>query len=76
MNVGSIPARRTNKRTTMTDTARPNTITLNAGADEMLRITPEGFYVRGVLVEQDEKEAQKVYQAFRSWMTWANLTRV
>lgn len=60
----------------MTDTARPNTITLNAGADEMLRITPEGFYVRGVLVEQDEKEAQKVYQAFRSWMTWANLTRV
>ena len=63
-------------RTMMTDTARPNTITLNEGADEMLRITPEGFYVRGVLVEQDAQEAQKVYQAFKSWMIWANLTRV
>ena len=60
----------------MTDTAQPNTITLNAGEDEMLRITPEGFYVRGVLVEQDAQEAQKVYQTLRSWMTWAIMTRV
>ena len=42
---------------------------------EMLKITQEGFWVRGVKVEQDEKEARQVYQAFQSWLAWANLTR-
>jgi len=57
---------------------RPNTITLCAGGDEpneMLRITPDGFYVRGVKLEQDQKEAALVYNAFREWMTWAALKR-
>ena len=39
------------------------------GGDEMLKITQEGFYVRGVKVEQDSKEAQTVYEAFRRWQT-------
>jgi len=42
---------------------------------EMLKITQEGFWVRGVKVEQDEQEARQVYQAFQSWLAWANLTR-
>jgi hypothetical protein len=51
----------------------------HAGTDiessEMLKITKTGFYVRGKLVEQDEKEAALVYNAFREWMTWTALRR-
>lgn len=55
---------------------KPNDITFNAGPenDEMLKITADGFYVRGVLVPQDAKEAEAVYKAFRQWMTWNSLT--
>lgn len=42
---------------------------------EMLRITRDGFHVRGVKLEQDEKEAENVYEAFHQWLTWATLTR-
>ena len=31
---------------------------------EVLKVTPEGFYVRGKKVEQDDNEAQTVYNAF------------
>ena len=55
--------------------SKPNTIVLNAGQDEMLKITPTGFYVRGVAVEQGAGEAAAVYQAFKQWMVWASLTR-
>jgi hypothetical protein len=49
-------------------------ITLNAGInDEMLRVTADGFYVRGVKVPVDDNEALAVYNAFRAWMTWAAL---
>lgn len=53
----------------------PNIITCMAGGVEMLRVTPEGFWVRGVPVEQDDTEAQVVYNAFKSWMSWAQLNR-
>jgi hypothetical protein len=43
--------------------------------DEMLRVTPEGFWVRGVRVEQDDREAETVYNAFKQWMAWAALTQ-
>lgn len=42
---------------------------------EMLRISKDGFYIRGVKVEQDDKEAEKVYNAFHQWLTWATLNR-
>ena len=35
---------------------------------EMLKITNDGFYVRGIKLEQDENEAKKVYEAFTTWM--------
>jgi hypothetical protein len=50
-----------------------NNISLTAAGDEMLRVAQDGFYVRGVRVEADEKEAKAVYEAFKSWMTYAIL---
>ena len=35
---------------------------------EILRIAKDGFYVRGVKLEQDEHEARKVWKAFTDWM--------
>ena len=51
------------------------TITCLAGGAEMLRVSPEGFWVRGVKVEQDDTEALTVYNAFKAWMTWAQLNK-
>jgi hypothetical protein len=48
-------------------------INLTAGGGEMLRVAKDGFYVRGVKVEADAKEAKAVYEAFKSWMTYAIL---
>ena len=50
-----------------------NDIKLNGGGEEMLRVAKDGFYVRGVKIEADEKEARAVYEAFKSWMTYAIL---
>jgi hypothetical protein len=52
-----------------------NTITCMAGGAEMLRVSPDGFWVRGVRVEQDDTEAEAVYNAFKAWMSWAQLNR-
>jgi hypothetical protein len=51
-----------------------NSITLNCAETEMLRITRDGFYVRGVAVDQDTHEAQQVYEAFKQWMEWTVLS--
>ena len=57
----------------------PNTIVFHSGghsADtEMLKITLEGFWVRGKKVEQDDKEAEIVYNAFKEFLTYHALTR-
>ena len=53
------------------DAISQNNIILNGGGEEMLRVAPDGFYVRGVRIEADEKEAIAVYEAFKKWMTWA-----
>ena len=52
-----------------------NTITFCAGnpTTEMLKVSPDGFWVRGVKVTQDDKEAETVYNAFKAWMMWAKL---
>jgi len=50
-------------------------IKLTGGGEEMLRVEKDGFYVRGVKVEADAKEAEQVYKAFKEWLTWANLSR-
>lgn len=57
------------------DEPEPTQITLNLSTDEWIKITSEGFWVRGVKVPQDEKEAVTVYNAFKEYLTWANMTR-
>ena len=56
-----------------------NSIVFNAQANsdytEMIRITPEGFYVRGVKVPADDKEAILVYNAFKEFILWNQMTR-
>ena len=53
----------------------PSNIVMTTGSDEMLKITKDGFYVRGVKVPQDEREAEAVYNAFLQWMSYMALTR-
>ena len=58
------------------DDYQPSSISFNVDQDqEWIRITNEGFWVRGVKVPQNNKEAQTVYNAFKEWLAWANLTR-
>lgn len=52
-----------------------NTISLHAGGTEMLRVTEDGFYVRGQRVPADDKEAETVYNAFKQFLVWAELNR-
>ena len=52
-----------------------NSVTFHAGGAEMLRLSPDGFYVRGVKLDLDDKEAQIVYNSFKEWLTWQQLNR-
>ena len=52
-----------------------NNIVFHAGQSEMLKVTEDGFYVRGVKVEADEKEAAAVYKAFKAFLIHHALTR-
>jgi hypothetical protein len=53
----------------------PNSIACLAGGEEVLRIGPEGFWVRGIKVEQGPGEAEAVYKAMKEFLTWTQLTR-
>jgi hypothetical protein len=44
-------------------------------SDPMLVISEQGFWVRGVQVEQGPEEATQVYQAFQQWLSWSALNR-
>jgi len=52
-----------------------NIVLRTSNAQEMICITPEGFYVRGVKVPADENEAAAVYKAFKRWLAEAELRR-
>ena len=51
----------------------PNNIVCLAAGEEMIRIGPDGFWVRGQKVPQDDQEALAVYNAFKQWMAWSSL---
>ena len=55
--------------------AEPNNITMISGGKEMLRVAEDGFYVRGVKVPVDDKEAATVYTAFKEFLVWSRLSR-
>lgn len=62
-------------KSTLTADTQESTITFTGGTSEMLRISKDGFYVRGKRVNQDDKEAELVYNTFHQWLTWAALNR-
>ena len=53
----------------------PNAVTFFCSGDEMLRCSDKGFWVRGKKVEQDDKEALLVYNSFKEWLIWQQLSR-
>jgi len=52
-----------------------NSLTMTAGGSEMLRVSRDGFYVRGVRVPADDREAETVYNTFKQWLVWHQITR-
>lgn len=52
-----------------------NNITCFAGGTEMLKVAQDGFYVRGIKVPADDKEAETVYNAFKSFLMWSELNK-
>ena len=54
---------------------RQNSLTMIAGDSEMLRVSSDGFYVRGVRVPADDREAETVYNTFKQWLVWHQITR-
>jgi hypothetical protein len=57
-------------------TAPPeNNIVFHSGKAETLKITEDGFYVRGVKVPVDNNEATAVYKAFKEFLVYHALTR-
>jgi hypothetical protein len=59
-------------------TAPPTSIVIYAdvlGQEEMLRISADGFWVRGQLVPQDQNEAAVVYNTIQKWATWHRLSQ-
>jgi len=65
----------TTNTVTVMNVDQESTITLNTATTEMLRVAKDGFYVRGKRVNQDDREAEIVYNAFHQWLTWATLNR-
>jgi len=53
----------------------PNTTTFFCGGVETLRISDKGFWVRGKKIRQNDKEARAVYNSFKEWLSWQQLTR-
>jgi hypothetical protein len=52
-----------------------NSVSFICQGEEMLRCGPDGFFVRGKKVDQDDNEAQIVYNSFKEWLTWQQLNR-
>jgi hypothetical protein len=50
-------------------------ITFHTGPCEILKITEDGFYVRGQKVPVDDKEAEAVYKAFKQFLVHHALTK-
>jgi hypothetical protein len=60
---------------TISAPTEPNAVTFFCAGDEMLRFGPDGFYVRGIKLDQDDKEAQLVYNSFKEWLVYQQLAR-
>ena len=54
---------------------QPNAVTFFSAGIETLRISDTGFWVRGKKVKVDDKEALTVYNSFKEWLAWQQLSR-
>jgi hypothetical protein len=52
-----------------------NNIVFNTGTEETLRVAEDGFYIRGIKVPADEREAKEVYECFKEWLAWSTLNK-
>jgi len=52
-----------------------NAVTFFSAGVEILKCSDKGFWVRGEKVDQDDREAQTVYNSFKEWLTWQQLNR-
>ena len=60
---------------TVSGPEQPNAITFFSNGVEVLSCSDKGFYVRGKKVKQDDKEALVVYNSFKEWLAWQQLSR-
>ena len=60
---------------TVSGPEQPNAVTFFSNGEETLRVSDTGFYVRGIKLEQDDKEIKEVYNCFKEWLTWSTLNR-
>jgi hypothetical protein len=56
-------------------TDESNAVTFFSNGVEILKCSHKGFWVRGEKVDQDDKEAQTVYNSFKEWLAWQQLSR-
>jgi hypothetical protein len=52
-----------------------NAVTFFSCGVEVLKCSDKGFWVRGQLVDQDDKEAEQVYNSFKEWLAWQQLSK-
>ncbi len=50
-------------------------ITFYTNDTELLKVSSDGFYVRGKKLDIDDNEAKHVYRAFREFLIWSALVR-
>ena len=61
---------------TLVQTPEPGNSTIfYSDGEEVLRISKDGFWVKGVRVPADDNECKEVYNAFREWLAWQGITR-
>lgn len=50
-------------------------ITFSCHEHDMLKITKNGFFVRGIRATANDQEAEQVYNCFKEWLSWHTLNR-
>jgi hypothetical protein len=75
MTTYTFPTNTAKPRLTFSTADSNNTISMYYGDEEMLKIEPSGFWVRGQLVKQDDQEAEIVYNSFKQWLVMSTLTQ-
>jgi hypothetical protein len=52
-----------------------NAVTFLSAGVEVLKCSHKGFWVRGKRVEVDDREAETVYNSFKEWLVYQQLSR-